>query len=315
MLLLNLQSTDPFFNLALEEILLRNRIDEYLILYVNSPSVIIGKHQVAHMEADTEFVTVNRIPVIRRISGGGTVYHDSGNLNFTFILQGIKGRQVDFRKYTRPVIDFLAALGVDAKFEGKNDIRVNGVKISGNAEHIFRERVLHHGTLLFDADIDMLKRSIRKDTSCYSTRAVKSNPSPVMNLKQLLPGIKDMDDFRQKMHCYFINRPGNNGIELTGAEISEAESLAASKFRTWEWSYAYGPEYQFNNRFNINGKPHSCRLFVKNGIIAECVVEGSAEMHKTGQRLTGCRHMPENLLDIFNRAGNMKTDINIYDFF
>ncbi len=153
---LKLISTDPFFNLAVEEYLLRNRTEDFLVLGINDPSVIIGKHQVAHREADTKFVMENNIPVIRRISGGGTVYHDFGNVNFSFILNSARGTQVDFRKYTLPVIEFLASLKVNAELEGKNDLKVNGLKISGNAEHVYRERVLHHGTLLFNADLGKL---------------------------------------------------------------------------------------------------------------------------------------------------------------
>ena len=119
---------------------LRNSKEEFLILGINAPSVIIGKHQSAHREVNTKFVFENNIPVIRRISGGGTVFHDRGNLNFTFIRQSEAGKQVDFRKYTQPVIDFLSSIGVDAKFEGKNDLRVDGLKISGNAEHVYREQ-------------------------------------------------------------------------------------------------------------------------------------------------------------------------------
>ena len=105
------------------------------------------------------------------------MFHDNGNLNFTFIRQSETGKQVDFRKYTQPVIDFLNSLGIEAKFEGKNDLKVDGFKISGNAEHIHRNRVLHHGTLLYSTSLEMLRNSLRKDTSCYNTRAVASNPS------------------------------------------------------------------------------------------------------------------------------------------
>src|SRR4030043_1712431 len=135
MLCLNLETTNPFFNLAVDEYLLRNKNDEYLILGINSPSVIIGKHQVAHREADTRFIHERAIPVIRRISGGGAVYHDFGNLNFTFILNSSRGKQVDFRKYTLPVIEFLATWGFPPNFEGRNDLKVNGLKISGNAKN------------------------------------------------------------------------------------------------------------------------------------------------------------------------------------
>jgi len=165
---LTLQSSEPYLYLATEEYLLKNTGEEFCILAVNSPSVIIGKHQSPHREVNTEYVEKHNIPLIRRISGGGTVFHDEGNLNFSFIRNCEPGHQVDFRLHTKPVIDFLSSLGIDAKFEGKNDLKVNGLKISGNAEHVHRNRVLHHGTLLFSSDMEMLRSSLRKDTSCYN---------------------------------------------------------------------------------------------------------------------------------------------------
>lgn len=305
MLCLTLQFTDPFFNLATEEYLLKNTREEYLILYIDKPSVIIGKHQVAHREADTEYITKNNIPVIRRISGGGAVYHDQGNLNFTFVINGKKGTQVDFRKYTLPVINFLSTLGVEAKFEGKNDLKVNGLKISGNAEHIYHERVLHHGTLLFDSQLDVLKKSLREDKSHYSTRAVSSNPSSVVNLKEVIPGIKDIYEFRQMMLEYFLNQSGNKIYELTSESVNEINSLAETKFRTWEWNYAYGPEYHFNNSFEFAGKSHSCHLFVKDGIIRECEIRGSDELSEISIKLVGCKHITEELNRLFNGVINI----------
>jgi lipoate-protein ligase A len=304
MLCLNLQSTDPYFNLAAEEYLLKKSTEEYLILCINSPSVIIGKHQVAHREADTEYVTRNNIPVIRRISGGGTVFHDQGNLNFTFIINGKKGSQVDFRKYTLPVIQVLSTLGVEAKFEGKNDLKVNGLKISGNAEHVYHERVLHHGTLLFNSQLDVLRKSLRADKSHYSTRAVSSNTSSVINLKEIISGVKDISEFRQHMLEYFLDKPGNRIFELSSESVNEINSLAEKKFRTWEWNYAYGPEYLFNNSFELTGKLHSCHLSVKDGIIRDCKIRGSDEMIVAGKKLTGCRHMPQDLINIFSRLIN-----------
>lgn len=295
MLVLNLQSTDPFFNLALEEFLLKHRREEFFLLYVNVPSVIIGKHQVAHRETDTNFVTANNIPVVRRISGGGTVFHDEGNLNFSFISRSTEGKQVDFRKYTFPVIRFLESLGVEAKFEGKNDLKVNGLKISGNSEHVQGNRVLHHGTLLYDTRLEFLKGSIRKDTSHYLTRAVSSNPSSVMNLKELIPVVKGINDFRLHMLNFFLNEKENILYSLSPAEIKEIESLSQSKYRTWEWNFAYGPEYIFNNQLVIGGILHTCRIFVKDGIIREAVITGSQEMETLAEKITGCRHMTEDL--------------------
>jgi lipoate-protein ligase A len=315
MFCLSPQSTDPFFNLALEEYLLMNRKDDFLILYVNMPSVIIGKHQVAHRETDTEFVTENNIPVARRISGGGTVFHDEGNLNFSFISQSTEGKQIDFRKYTLPVIKFLSVMGVEARFEGKNDLKVNGLKISGNSEHVFRNRVLHHGTLLFDTKLELLRGSIRKDLAKYSTRAISSNPSPVMNLKSIIPEVRDINDLRQQMMIFFIDENGYKLIDLAPGEKKEIELLVATKYRTWEWNFAYGPEYKFAGKFEINSRPYYCSLFVKDGIIKDCIIEGSVEMTGTGRRLIGSRHMPDDLREAFMKENIIISPSEIFKFF
>ncbi|NMC38649.1 MAG: lipoate--protein ligase [Bacteroidales bacterium] len=332
MFCLNPETTDPFYNLAVEEVLLKNSQDEFLILGINSSSVIIGKHQVAHRESDTRFVTTNHIPVIRRISGGGTVYHDPGNLNFTFILNSEKGRQVDFRKYTLPVINFLASLGVDAKFEGKNDLKVDGFKISGNAEHVYRNRVLHHGTLLYDSDMNMLRGSLRKDTGQYITRAVGSNPSKVTNLKAILKdslkdSLKDLFStnagspgsvygFRSLMLEWFLeNYPETAIYELSDSQKRMAEELAVTKYRTWEWNFAYGPDYCFNNSFNINGLDGSCRLCVKEGIITECEVTGFKGADAISSLLKASRHMVEDIGDLINNITIIESGLDIFNFF
>jgi lipoate-protein ligase A len=316
MLCLNLESTDPYFSLAADEYLLKNRKEDFLILGINEKSVIIGKHQVAHRESDTSFVFQNKIPVIRRISGGGTVFHDSENLNFSFVLKSEHGRQVDFMKYTLPVISFLASLGVDARFEGKNDLKVNGLKVSGNAEHVYHDRVLHHGTLLFNSDLDLLRASIRKDTGKYETRAVLSNPSPVMNLKSLLGTVPDISEFRKLMLSWFLeNSPGSELIHLEGEEIKKISEIAISKYRTWEWNYGYGPEYQFVTRFQYLGSEHHCNMFVKDGIIRECKIAGSKELKSAGKKLIGLRHMVKDIEDLFISENILISGFDIFKFF
>jgi lipoate-protein ligase A len=311
-----LESHNAFFNLAIEEVLLKNSIQEFLILGINDPTLIIGKHQSAHREVNTKFITENNIPVIRRISGGGTVFHDNGNLNFTFIRQSEEGKQIDFRKHTRPVISFLSTLGIEALFEGKNDLRVNGLKVSGNAEHVHRNRILHHGTLLFSTSLDMLGNSLRKDKSCYSSRAVESNPSSVMNLREELPEVRDIYEFRAAMKDFLMmSIPDMERYELTHKEHNEAESLAESKYKSWEWNWAYGPEYHFSNQFILKEKEVSCRLFVKDGIIRECELSGQTPLVTTGKKLNGCRHMVEDMLDIFRKEKIQLTREEIFNFF
>ncbi len=313
---INLESYDPFFNLAVEESLLKSSDEEYLILGVNNPCVIIGKHQSAHREVNTKFVIENKIPVIRRISGGGTVFHDNGNLNFTFIRQSEPGKQVDFRKYTQPVIDFLISSGISVKFEGKNDLKVDGLKISGNAEHIHRNRVLHHGTLLFSTSLEILRNSLRIDASCYTSRAVESNRSSVTNLKEKLTQFNDIDEFRTEMINYFLKNLSHIvKYNLTQAEKNEAESIANSKYKTWEWNWAYGPEYNFKNNFKINGLLHSCSLFIKDGIIWKCTIEGSDQMKFVSKKLIGCRHMVNDLSEVFLKENIFFTNNEIFNFF
>ncbi len=152
------------------------------MLWQNLPSIILGKHQNTLAEINYSFVKENNIPVVRRISGGGTVFHDLGNLNFTFISSGEKEKLVNFRKFTQPIIEVLNHMGIPACFEGKNDLRVNGLKISGNAEHVYRNKVLHHGTLLFSADLNYLNQAIKSVPERFKDKAVQSVRSKVANI-------------------------------------------------------------------------------------------------------------------------------------
>jgi lipoate---protein ligase len=316
MFLINPETHDPYFNLALEEVLLKNRSADYLILYVNDPSVIIGKHQSAHREVNTRFVTGNNIPVLRRISGGGTVFHDHGNLNFTFIRQSEEGKQVDFRRYTLPIIDFLSSVGIDARFEGKNDIKVDGLKISGNAEHVHRSRVLHHGTLLFSSSLDILKNTIRSDKSCYTTKAVDSNPSSVINLNERLKVFKDLNEFSCEMRHYFtVNIPDILLASLSALDIEEASTLAQDRYRTWEWNYAYGPEYIFRNKFIVDDVLHSCILHIKEGIVNNCTIDGSDRMKSVSEKLRGERHMVADFFNLFEKENIKISEEEIFNFF
>ncbi len=313
---ITLESDIPFFNLAVEEVLLKNSEEDYLILGINKSSVIIGKHQSAHREVNTKFITENNIPVIRRITGGGTVFHDKGNLNFAFIKQSESGKQIDFQKYTLPVIEFLSSIGVVAKFEGKNDLKVGGFKISGNAEHVYRNRVLHHGTILFSSSLGFLRNSIRKDKSAYATRAVESNPSSVMNLNEKLSRFRDIYELRSEMMNYFLRTiPGAEIYNLGPEDIKAADLLAETKYKTWEWNWAYGPEYTFKNTFQFKGNSHHCVLTTKDGIITSCSIEGSGEMLSFSGKLVGCRHMVSDLSRVFKKGNIIVSEEEIYNFF
>lgn len=305
MLCIDLTSTDPFFNLAVDEYLLKNSMEEFLILGINDTCAVIGKHQSPHVETDTKFVYEHHIPVIRRISGGGTVFHDRGNLNFSFIFNSDEGKQVNFRKYTSPIISFLRSAGINAEFEGKNDLTLGGLKISGNAEHVLRNRVLHHGTLLYDSDLEMLNGAIRTKTEKYKTRAVASNRSSVTNIRAKIrkhqedPG--NTIDFKSLMKKWFLkNYPESKPAFLSADDNIKIMSLAEGKYRTWEWNYAYGPEYSFSNTFIFMNEPVTCTMFVRDGIIADCRFTDSHYIPSLAKKLIGQRHMVEDLMEIIN---------------
>jgi lipoate-protein ligase A len=316
MLCLNLTSGDPFFNLAAEEYLLKSGKENYFITCINDPSVIIGKHQIAHAEVNVTFVSKKGIPVIRRISGGGTVYHDSGNLNFAFINESKSGHQVDFKKHTEPVINFLKQLNVNAKFDGKNQINADGVKISGNAGHIYRSRVLHHGTLLFKASLENMHEVLKQNPAKYHSRAIQSNRTSVTNLAGRLNSIKDIEDFRTRLLNYILARePSSEMYRLTASEIGEINSLAESKYKSWEWNYAYGPQYLFSNCFRYKDDLLKCLFKVKEGLITDCTIEGNEFMKEIGKKIIGRKHMFDELKIFLASNFNSINDDVVQNFF
>lgn len=302
---------DPGFNLAVEELLLKNSSEEYTFLYINDSSVITGKHQCTHREINTRYITENKIPVLRRLSGGGTVYHDPGNLNFTFILNSESGKQIDFARYSKPVLDYLRAIGLDAVLHG-SDIRIGGMKLSGNAEHVYHNRVLHHGTILFNAALDTLGNCLRKDVSAYSTRAVVSNPARVINLSQICSEFSGIDQFLDSMLSFLVRYFKGSLIELPDKVAEEALMLSGTKYSTWDWNYAYGPEYEFKSRSEILSAGTGFTLNVVNGIIRK--VWSDNDLHNSFPGiLTGCRHMPGDISEKLISSGI--TGIDAYEFF
>jgi lipoate---protein ligase len=316
MLAINSTVHYPCFNLATEDWLLHNSTEDYIILSVNDPSVVVGKHQVIYKEVDTLFTSHKNIPVIRRISGGGTVFHDRGNLNFAFILKSLSGKQVDFRLYTKPVIEFLNQLGINAIFEGKSDIRVDGQKISGNAEHVFRERVLHHGTLLFSSSIDDMSLSLKQDSDQYKTHAVSSNRTSVLNLNSKLPQFKSIESFTDSLYSYLLEYfPEAKKYDLTDGELLAISQLADSKYRTWEWNYGYGPPYTLNKSVEFGGKVSNIKIHVRDGIINEFYFDGDEEINTICAKFVGCRHYREDIKRRITEASFPIPDELINNFF
>lgn len=268
MLIVQRPQTNPYFNIAAEEYLLKMMDEDCFMLWQNEPSIIVGKHQNTLAEINHSLVMKEGIPVVRRISGGGTVVHDPGNLNFSFINIGDREKLVDFRKFTQPIIDFLNQLGVPARFEGKNDLRVNGLKISGNAEHVYKNKVLHHGTLLFSSDLSQLNHFIKVDAEKYSDKSVKSVRSKVANIVDFLIKPMDIVDFKANIMQYIFELyHDSKEYSLSQEDIKQIEELVENKYNTWQWNYGYSPKFVAKSNIKLKDKTVAFEITVEKGII------------------------------------------------
>jgi lipoate-protein ligase A len=267
---------DIYFNLALEEYLLIHEAREFFVLWKSEPAVVVGKHQNTLAEINYRFAVENSIQVARRLSGGGTVYHDQGNLNFTYITNGEPGKLVDFKRFIEPVTDFLGTLGMVAEQGPKNEILANGKKISGNAEHVYKNRVLHHGTLLFNSNLQWLRESLRVIPGRYKDRAVQSNRGSVINISECLKDGMDLASFEKSLLSFMLTRTEGEELKLNEMETKAISDLAASKYRSWDWVFGWSPDYELRNTYQI--KELDWRIFLKvhRGILKECSLESES---------------------------------------
>lgn len=262
------KSTNPYFNLATEEYLFKNKTEDIFMLWRNEPSIIVGKHQNTLSEINYEFVKENHIKVVRRLTGGGAVFHDLGNVNFTFIQTGEDEKLVDFRKYTAPIIDVLKKIGIEAKFEGRNDLTIDGRKFSGNAEHVFKNRILHHGTLLFSATINNLTQALKVDESKFNDKAVKSVRSRVTNITEHLKEPLSVENFIDLIYSD-IKEMYSDALdyELNEEDINAINKLVDEKYSTWDWNYGYVSNYNFTNKIRTTAGTIELNMDINNGII------------------------------------------------
>ncbi len=259
---------DPYFNIATEEYLLRNFSEGFFYLYINKPSIIVGKHQNTLAEINTHYVKEHQIPVIRRLSGGGTVFHDTGNLNYCFIEQGSQGHLVDFKKYAQPVLDVLNQMGIPAYLRGKSDLVIADRKFSGNAEHVYKSRVMHHGTILVSSALDQLHAAIASDWNAFSDKAIRSNRSRVTNINEHLFTPLLLEDFIQLVVSRVAEiYPEMQHYHLSGKDQEHINHLVTTKYQTWDWNFAYSPSYEFMRSMNLAQGTLEVHLWVEKGTI------------------------------------------------
>lgn len=269
MLLINNTNTNAYFNLAMEEYFLKNTNEDIFLLWQNENSIIVGKNQNTLSEINYDYVKENNIKVVRRLSGGGAVFHDLGNINFTFISCNDNSFS-DFKKFTMPIVEALKELNVHAEFSGRNDLLIDGQKFSGNAQYNYKNKVMHHGTLLFSSEINDLSNALKVKPSKFQGKSVKSVKSRVTNISSHLDKEMTVLEFKDYL-MDFINKRDENShfYELNDKDIESINKLVEEKYSTWEWNFGYSPKYSLNNELKYPGGNVEFSLDVHDGLIKD----------------------------------------------
>lgn len=311
MLLINNSNTNPYFNLAMEEYFLKNATEDLFILWRNENAIIVGKNQNTLSEINYEYVKENNIKVVRRQSGGGAVFHDLGNINFTFISCNDNSFS-DFKRFTMPIIEALENLNIHAEFSGRNDLLINNQKFSGNAQYNYKNKVMHHGTLLFSSQINDLSSALKVKPSKFEGKGIKSVKSRVTNISQHLENNMNVLEFKEYLMNFINNKDKNNHFyELSEQDINEINKLVEEKYSTWDWNFGNSPKYFLNNEVKCPGGNIEFSLNVEKGLIKEIKFFGDffgkKDVSHIEDLLINTKHNESSIKNVLNNV-----DINDY---
>lgn len=255
MMYLRSPSTDPAFNLALEQYVFdhMDRSKEYFMLWQNDNAVIVGKNQNTFCEVNPKVVEEKGVQVVRRLSGGGAVYHDMGNLNFTFVMDAKDTSDLDIKLFCQPVAVLLQKLGVDAVVNGRNDITIEGKKFSGNSQYLRGGRIMHHGTIMFDSNLDLVAEVLNVAGDKFQSKAAQSVKSRVTNVSQFLQKGVRLQEFEERLVSFIF---GENHFEIytwTEADLAAVEKIKEDRYTQWAWNYGYSPEFTVVKERRVEG--------------------------------------------------------------
>ncbi|HWQ78856.1 MAG TPA: lipoate--protein ligase, partial [Anaerovoracaceae bacterium] len=293
----------PYYNMAFEEYLMTKMPeDDYVFFYIHEPSIIIGKHQNTIEEINKEYVDENQIHVARRLSGGGAVYHDEGNLNFSFVMRSGADDVNNFAKFTAPIIKALERMGVQAELSGRNDILIDGKKFSGNAQFSKHNTILHHGTLLFDSKMENLSNALKVKDLKIESKGVKSVRSRVTNIKDYLQQDISISEFKEYLIRYLAETYGLEEYVLREEDIATVKEAVEKKFSTWDWNWGKSPAFDVQKVDKFQCGIIDARLQVKDGLITSCKFYGDffvkKDIETLEQLITGAPYREDALLDI-----------------
>lgn len=291
---------DPRINLAIEEYALKTmdvEKDSFLLFYINQPSIIIGRNQNTIEEINTDYVEENNIIVVRRLSGGGAVYHDLGNLNFSFLTKDDGESFQNFKKFTQPVVDAMKKLGINTELSGRNDILAEGRKISGNAMFSTKGRMFSHGTLLFDTNIDEVVSALKVKKEKIESKGIKSVRSRVANIVDFMENPITIEEFRMEiLKSIFGGEDNIQYYELTKEDWEEIYKLSEERYQKWNWNYGQSPKFNIQRTKKFPSGFIDLRLEVNKGIMKQVRVFGDffgvGEMEDIEQALNGKKYEP-----------------------
>ena len=298
-------SQDPAFNLAFEEYVLTNRREgAYLLLWQNDNTIVIGQNQNAEAEINRAFVEEHGIHVVRRTTGGGAVYHDLGNLNYSFITDAGDAERLTMERFTVPIVNALRGLGLQAEASGRNDILVEGRKVSGTAQRLAKNRILHHGTLLFDANPGMVAGALQVDPEKFRSKSAKSVRSRIGNIREFLSTDMDLPAFWE----YLKTALAGDGL-VTGAlsaeELERVNDLKRSKYDTWEWTFGRSPKYDMVNKRYWDGGCLEVHAAVEKGLLTDIAFFGDflsrCPLDGLTEALRGCAFRREDVAAVLEQ--------------
>lgn len=307
--------TDPTLNLAMEEYVLKNmpKDDSYFLFYVNRPSIIIGKNQNTIEEVNQPYIDEHGIDVVRRISGGGAVYHDTGNLNFSFVTDDDGNSFHNFKKFTEPIVEALQSLGVDADMSGRNDIQVGSAKISGNAMVKVKDRMFSHGTLMLNSELNEVQNALKVNPAKIKSKGIKSVRSRVANISEFLDEPLDIDRFKEIiLKTIFGEATQVEEYLLTDDDWKKIEQLSNEKYRTWEWNYGRNPKYNFEREEKFEKGFVQIKLDVKKGRIEHAKIFG--DFFGEGD-ITELENALEGTMHEFDSIEEALSNYDIYHYF